>query len=109
MTAFEINKIALKIQSPDFQLQEELRVFLLEQIEKLGKIFNRIESCEVNLRINKSADHENCFVEAKIFVKGNMLFASGKSDSFHVASRIAFADLHGQLSKFKDKVTDKSR
>src|SRR5436190_19890399 len=104
MKSFDINKIRLKIQSPHITLDDGLNDYILNQIEKLGKIYGNIEGCEMMFRDEKNKNKENCAVEAKIFVPAHVFFATGKSDSFRLSIKIVFDDLHHQIYKFKEKI-----
>jgi ribosomal subunit interface protein len=106
MKTFDINKIQLKIQSPNITVNGEFNDYILGQIEKLGKTYSRIERCEMMLKDEKSDNKKNCSVEAKIFVPGNVLFASDKNENFRQASKAVFEDLNNQLLKFKGKIND---
>ena len=108
MKTFDINNIQLKIQSPDVHVNEELNTYILGQIEKLGKTFSRIERCEMMLKAEKNSKNQNCQIEGKLFVPGQVLFASSKSDHFRMAAKMMFEDLHDQLYSFKEKMTDKT-
>jgi ribosomal subunit interface protein len=87
-------------------VNDEFNDYILGQIEKLGKTYGRIERCEMMLRDEKSMDKKNCGVEVKLFVPGNVLFASAKSENFHQASKSVFEDLNNQLLKIKGKLND---
>ena len=108
MDTFDINKIQLKIQSPGVVVNEELNTYIHGQIEKLGKVYNRLEGCELMLREEKSSTKQNSTVGAKLFIPGEVIFASGKSENFKLAVKIVFDDLHEQLYKFKEKIMDKT-
>jgi ribosomal subunit interface protein len=104
MKAFDVNNIQLKIQSPGVELNEELSDLIIRQLEKLGKTFGNITGCEMMLKNEKDSKKKDCEVEAKIFVPGNMLFASAKDSNFRLASGMVFDDLHDQLYKYKEKL-----
>src|ERR1039457_1869002 len=108
MNTFDINKIQLSIQSPHFKVNDEMHNYILSEVEKLGKTYNRIEKCEINLRVIANNTVDNGEVEAKLFVPGNVLFASVKNSDFKLASKQVFADLKEQLSKFKEKISENS-
>jgi ribosomal subunit interface protein len=104
MKAFDINNIQLKVQSPGVELDDELSNFIIRSLEKLGKTFGNITGCEMMLKNEKDSKKMDCEVEAKIFVPGNVLFASAKNSSFRLASGLVFDDLHDQLYKYKEKL-----
>lgn len=108
MKAFEINNIQLKIQSPNLVVDEKLNDYIIVQIEKLGKKYGRIKKCDVVLKVEKSDKKKNCAVEVKLYVPGQILFAGDKQEEFQVAAKMVFDDLSEQLSRFKEKINDKS-
>ncbi len=101
MEAFDINKIQLKNQSPHVTVSDELNEYIITQIEKLGKIFNRIERCELMLLTRKNSQKDVCEVEAKLFVPGKVLFAKEQKANFRLSTQHVFDDLYNQLYKFK--------
>ena len=105
MKEFDINNIQLKIQAPDLSLDGEFNNFLIAHISKLGKLFNRIIKCELMLRPESNRMH---IMEAdiKIFIPGEMLYASGKNVDLHAAVSEAFHDVHEQLHRHKEKLKD---
>jgi|ERR1017187_2069582 ribosomal subunit interface protein len=106
MNTFDINKIQLTIQSPHFKVNDELNNYLIAEVEKLGKTYSRIDKCEIVLRVIANKPMNNGEVEVKLFVPGNVLFATVKNSDFKLASKKVFEDLKEQLSKFKEKITD---
>lgn len=108
LEAFDINKIQLKIQSPHVAINEELNDYIIAQIEKLGKLFNRIDRCEAMLLTRKNSHKDVCEIEVKIFVPGKMLFAKEQKANFRLAAQFVFDDLYNQLSKFKGQLKENS-
>ena len=108
MGKFDINSVQLKIQSPQITIDEKLNDYILARIEKAGKVFNRIERCEMTLRAEEDDRKNDCFVEAKLFVPGAVLFASDKKSSFRQAVQIVFDEIQGQLTAYKEIKSDKT-
>jgi putative sigma-54 modulation protein len=105
MSEFDINKIQLTIQAPDLTIDGPFNDLLLEHVEKLGSLFNRITKCEVMLRPESS--RKNLMeADVKIFIPGNMLYATGKNEDLRSAVIEAFHDIQQQLHKFKEKLKD---
>lgn len=105
MNNFDINKIQLKIQSPDLSLDDAFNNFLFDHISKLGYLFSSMLKCEVMLRPESSRKHI-MEVDVKIYVPGNMLYATGKNVDLHVATTEAFHDVYEQLHRHKEKMKD---
>jgi ribosomal subunit interface protein len=105
MNEFDINAIQLKIQSPELTLDETFHDFILDHITKLGNLFNRINKCEMMLR--KESSRKNMMeADIKIFVPGNMLYATGKHTDLRMAVTEAFHDVQEQLYRYKEKLKD---
>jgi ribosomal subunit interface protein len=102
---FDINNIQLKLQSPHVNTGDALREFILEHIEKLGKIFERFNKCEVMLREENGRKHTS-EADIKIFVPGNVLYAQGRANDFRLAVTEAFDDIEDQLIRYKEKLKD---
>lgn len=105
---FDINSIQLNIQTPGLKLDETLKNYLIAQIEKSGKFYSRIYRCEIMLRSIKNKEGNNCEIEIKMFLPGEILFVTDKKNNFKQASATAFEDLQFQLTKYKEKITNKS-
>jgi ribosomal subunit interface protein len=103
MTEFDINAVQLKIQAPDLSIDDAFHDFILDQISRLGNLFNRIKKCELMLRPESNRKH---IMEAdiKIYIPGSMLFASGKNTDLRTAVTEAFHDVHEQLHKYKERM-----
>jgi putative sigma-54 modulation protein len=108
MKEFDINEIQLKVQSPDMQIDGKTDEYINAQIEKLGKIFQRITQCEVMLKNEKDAKLKNCIVEVKLIVPGDIFYSSGRNEDLQQAIKLAFGDVRDQLTRFKEKLQDKT-
>jgi len=108
MKTFDVNEIQLKIQSPGITLDQAMESHLIEQIEKIGQTYSRITGCEMLLRTEKNDKGQNCFIEAKIFIPGHMLFSKQHAENFQIASSKLFDDLRDQLVRIKEKMQNKS-
>ena len=106
METCDINKIQLTMQSPHFKVNKELNNYLLSEIEKLGKTYNRIDKCEIVLRTIADKTINKSEVDIKLFIPGNLLFATAKESTFKLAGKKVFEDLEAQLSEFKEKISD---
>lgn len=106
MKTFDVNNIQLTIQSPGIDVSENLREFLIQQIEKLGKLNPRMKKCEIILHNEKNDKLKNCVLEAKIFVPENMFFSKSQDVSYQLAARKVFEDLHEQLFKLKESLEE---
>jgi ribosomal subunit interface protein len=103
MKTFDVNNIQLKIQAPGVQLTPELVNYILQQIDKTGKLFDGIKKCEMILKQEKNDRKNNFTVEAKLFIPDNILFASLQDSDFKITVKNAFDNLRDQLMKSKDR------
>lgn len=105
MNDFDINAIQLKIQAPGVSIDGDFNDFMLDQISKLGNLFSRIKKCELMLRSESNRKH---IMEAdiKLFIPGEILYASGQNADLRIAVIEAFHDVHEQLLKYKEKLKD---
>ncbi|HRH64757.1 MAG TPA: HPF/RaiA family ribosome-associated protein [Bacteroidia bacterium] len=104
MKAFDINEIQLTIQSPDFVMPVEFNNSILDHIEKLGKVYGRITKIDAIIKTVSSDKNENCQMEVKIVVPGQIFYAIEKKANFQLATKSVFEDLQNQLYKYKAKL-----
>lgn len=97
----------LNIQSIHFDADQKLLDVVQAKADKLEKYFDKIESGEVFLRLEKSDNRDNKLVEVKLMVPGNDIFASKKAASFEEALDEATEALRRQLKKLKEKMSER--
>lgn len=107
MKTFDVNNIQIEIQSPGMTVDAALENTLISHIEKLGKIFPRINKCELILRVEKDSTRKICFAEANLFLPSHVLFARSREVDFETATQKLFHELHEQLVKVKEKFEKK--
>lgn len=95
----------IQIQSLHFDADNQLLEFIKREVDKLDKVYNRIESCNVILRIDKNSKNQDKLVEINMNIPGIRLFSSDQSDSFEVATYSAINELKQQLIKRKEKIS----
>lgn len=97
----------LQIETVHIEPGEELTELIQRKIGHLEKRYDRINHCDVVLRKDKNDVKKSFFVETKIEVPGNILFASDKAESFEEALSKVVDDLEHQLAKFKEELDDR--
>ena len=97
----------LHIESIHIEPGEELTNLIQRKIEQLGKRYERINHCDVVLRKDKNDVQQSFFIETKMEVPGNILFASEKAVSFEKALSKVVDDLEHQLRKFKEEMDER--
>ncbi len=98
---FDVNNIQLKLQSFDTTVNSDLLNYIISHIEMLGSSFTRILKFELILKNEKDSQVNNCIAEVKVFLPGNVFFASDHCGSFKLAFKNVFEELNDQLMKFK--------
>lgn len=75
-----------------------------DKLDKLNKIYNRIESCNIVLRHNKDSKNKNKVVEINMNIPGSRLFAKTQSESFEMAFEKVIDEIEKQLHRKKEKI-----
>ncbi|MBZ5859010.1 ribosome hibernation-promoting factor, HPF/YfiA family [Flavihumibacter profundi] len=97
----------LQIESPHIEPDDKLMELVSEKFEHLGKRYDRIGTCTVVLRKEKSDVRKYYSIEAKMEVpKSKILFASDRAESFEIALEKVVDDLEHQLRKFKEELEE---
>lgn len=93
----------ITIQPKDFTAKEGLTDFIKEKAEKLFRMYDKIISCEVVLKIDKSETKENKVCDMRLMIPGNDLLASAQCQTFEEAAVQAIKSLEKQIEKRKTK------
>ncbi len=93
----------INIQSLHFTAKPELTDFITEKVNKLSALYDKIESAEVTLKLENSAENGNRICEIRLAVPGNDLFAKKQHETFEEATTEVVDALHTQLQKLKAK------
>lgn len=91
------------IQSIHFDAGADLLKETSEKLAKLDKLSDRIETCSVMLKKEKNGADSTCFVEVRLAIPGEDLFASERAETFAQAVDRVTDDLKKQLVKRKEK------
>jgi putative sigma-54 modulation protein len=93
----------ITIQPKDFTAKAELTDFIKEKAEKLFRMYYKIISCEVVLKIDKSGTKENKVCDIRLIIPGNDLLAGSQCNTFEEAAMQAIDALEKQIKKRKEK------
>ncbi|MES2389968.1 MAG: ribosome-associated translation inhibitor RaiA [Bacteroidota bacterium] len=94
----------IQIQSIHFDADQKLLEFIQRKADKLETFYDRIQSAEVYLRLNKDSESkDNKVVEFKIHIPGTTLFLKEQAASFEAATDAAVESLKNKLKKEKEK------
>lgn len=96
----------IQIESPHIEENNELTNLIRSKFEHLGKRYERINRCDVVLRIEKNDKQKSFFIEAKMEVPRRILFASEKAESFERALDRVIVDLEHQLNQYKEEIEE---
>lgn len=99
--------MTLQIESPHFEPGEKLVQMVENRFSHLGKMYDRINHCDVVMRNEKNDRQRACSVEVKMEVPGSILFATEKKESFELALKNVIEDLEHQLRKHKEELEEK--
>jgi len=95
----------VNITARHFELTDELRNRVEEEVEKLTRYFDRIISANAVLAV-ESYRH---LAEISLKVYGSTLTGTGESDQMQVSIEQAVDKLTGQLKKYKGKLKDRKQ
>ncbi len=98
--------MTINIQSVHFDADKKLLNFVNDKVGKLSTFYEGIISCEVILRLDKSASSDNKISEVKILGRGNEFFAKKQCVTFEEATDLVCEAIKTQLKKHKDKVLE---
>jgi putative sigma-54 modulation protein len=97
----------LQIESPHIEVRDSLMEKVRTSFEHFGKRYDRITNCSVVLRKEKSDVQKYFFIEAKIEVPKEILFASDRAETFEIALDKVIHDLEHQLRHYKELLGEK--
>ena len=88
-------------QPKDFTAKVTLIDFVKEKAKKLFRMYDKIISCEVVMKIDKSDTKENKVYTMRLIIPGNDLLANIQSNTFEEAAIHAIWALEKQIEKEK--------
>ena len=99
----------IHVQSIHFDADVKLLTYLKKKVEKVASFFDRIESAEIYLKLDKDSEHkENKVVEIKLLIPGHNVFAKVTSSTFEAAADSATEALKVQVKRTKEKLRERS-
>ena len=97
----------VRVQSVNFNADTGLIQFVEKKINSLEKYYDKIVDSEVFLKVQKTSDKENKFVDIKLNIPGNDLVIKKQCKTFEEGVMLATDSLKRQLTKKKEKVRAK--
>lgn len=90
------------IQSPHLTLSQELNNFVADKVNRLAHFYEKIESANVSLKLNKDDRSFSKVCEIRLILPGNDLFAKRQCKTFEEATNQVIDALRQQIKRFKD-------
>jgi len=91
------------IQSVNFNIDKDLKVFIEDKLEVLDKFYDRIIGVEIFLKVQSTSDKDNKETEIVLKVPGNDVVVSKKSKTFEEGIKLNIEALKRSLKKIKEK------
>lgn len=99
----------IQIQSIHFDAAADLLKETSEKLAKLEKLHDGIQNCVVTLKKEKNDQEQNYFVEVRLAIPKEDVFASERAVSFSTAIDRVVDDLKKQLVKRKERMKEFER
>lgn len=96
----------VNVQAVNFSVDGKLVDFVQERMDKLEKYYDKIVSADVFLKVEKTSEKENKFVEIKINVPGDDFLVKKQCKTFEEAVELSAESLERVLVKRKEKIRD---
>jgi putative sigma-54 modulation protein len=97
----------VEIQSIHFDADQKLLDFITRKVEKVNTFFSGIHNANVYLKLDKSNEKANKYVEIKLAVGGIPIFAKENSNTFESATDLVIEKVKAQVKKHKEKLQEK--
>jgi putative sigma-54 modulation protein len=94
----------VSVHAVNFTVDRKLVDFVQEKMGKLEKYYDKVVSSDVFLKVEKTSDKENKFVEIKINVPGDDFVVKKQCKTFEEAVDSATESLERLLVKRKEKL-----
>jgi putative sigma-54 modulation protein len=94
----------VNIHAVNFTVDRKLVDFVQERMDKLEKYYDRVVSSDVFMKVEKTSEKENKFVEIKINVPGDDFLVKKQCKSFEEAVEQSAESIERLLVKRKEKL-----
>ncbi len=94
------------IESPHIRISNQLTELVRSKFEKINRLYDRINHCNVVLRKEKNDLQKGFIVSANMNLPKTVLFGEVRSESFEIALDKLIRDLEQQVSRHKEKLED---
>ncbi|WP_269226016.1 ribosome hibernation-promoting factor, HPF/YfiA family [Flavobacterium eburneipallidum] len=96
----------VNVHAVNFAVDGKLVDFIQERMDKLEKYYDKIVSADVFLKVEKTSEKENKFVDIKIHVPGDDFLVKKQCKTFEEAVELSAESLERLLVKRKEKIRD---
>ncbi|MGW8124011.1 HPF/RaiA family ribosome-associated protein [Roseivirga echinicomitans] len=94
-----ITEIKINVQAVDIAIGEDVKDTIRKSIERLSRVYNKIEWADVYLEDKKEKATQQKQVSIRLGIPGNDPFASEYGDNFHALLTTVEDKLRSQLEK----------
>jgi len=94
----------VSVHAVNFTVDRKLVDFIQEKMDKLEKYYDKVVSSDAFLKVEKTSDKENKWVEIKINVPGDEFVVKKQCKTFEEAVYLATESLERLLVKRKEKI-----
>jgi len=91
------------IQSVNFNMDKDLKVFIENKLETLEKFYDKIVGADVYLKVQKTSDKENKSIEIRLKVPGDDIVVKKTAKTFEEGVLQNVDALKRSLKKLKEK------
>ena len=91
------------IQSVNFNMDKDLKVFIESKLEVLEKFHDRIVGADVFLKVQKTSEKENKSIEIRLKIPGDDVVVKKNSKTFEEGTLQCVEALKRSLKKVKEK------
>lgn len=94
----------VNVHAVNFTVDKKLVDFVQERMDKLEKFYDKVVSCDVFFKVEKTSEKENKIAEIKIHVPGDEFIVKKQCKTFEEAVEQSAESLERLLIKRKEKV-----
>ena len=91
------------VQAVNFNADKELVTFVEQKVATLDKFYDRIVDAEVFLKVQKTSEKENKFIEIKVNIPGDDIIVKKECKHFEEGINLSIDSLKRMLNKKKLK------
>ena len=96
-------RMKVLIQSVNFNMDKDLKVFIESKLEVLEKFHDRIVGADVFLKVQKTSEKENKSIEIRLKIPGDDVVVKKNSKTFEEGTLQCVEALKRSLKKVKEK------